>query len=321
MAFISPVLVLLAVLFPEVFSQIKPYVPELFAFITFQGSLGNDFRSLAAAFRRPAPMFATLAIVSIVMPLCSFALASLLFGGNPNLVTGVVLEYAVPVAVVSVMWCGMYGGDPSLCLATLLVSTILSPFTIPFTLRLLVGASVEVDVAGMMRSMVFQIAVPALAGTSLNHLGRGWGKKELSPVLAPAAKAMLCVVILANSTAAAPFVRGLTPQYAGAILFIGVFSAIGYVLGFGAAHLMRQPRDRSVTMAFQSGLRNISAGAVIAAQYLPAEVMLPVTAGTLFQQILAALAGKVIERLWPERRRALGSEQDDEHLAAPLHET
>ncbi|MBQ9620653.1 MAG: hypothetical protein IJR41_01780 [Atopobiaceae bacterium] len=111
---------------------------------------------------------------------------------------------------------------------------------------------------------------------------------------------MLCIVILANSTTAAPYVRNLTPQYAGAIVFIGVFAAFGFVLGIIAARLMRQPRDRAATMTFECGLRNISAGTVIAAQYLPGEVMLPVTAGTLFQQILAALAGKLIERFWPK---------------------
>ena len=300
MAAISPILVLLSVLFPDQLALMKPLVPALFAFITFQGSLGNDFGTLAEAFRRPAAMLAILAVSAIAMPLLAFLLGSLCFDGNANLVTGVVLEYAVPVAVVSIMWIGMYDGDPSLGLATLLVSTVLSPFTIPLTLRLLVGASVEVDVLGMMRSMIVQIAIPALAGTAVNHFGKGWGKQELSPVLAPAAKVMLCLVILANSTAAAPYVRNLTPQYAGAIAFIGVFAAFGFVLGVIVARLMRQPRDRAATMTFECGLRNISAGTVIAAQYLPGEVMLPVTAGTLFQQILAALAGKLIERLWPK---------------------
>ncbi|HQE70252.1 MAG TPA: hypothetical protein PK071_03930, partial [Atopobiaceae bacterium] len=42
----------------------------------------------------------------------------------------------------------------------------------------------------------------------------------------------------------------------------------------------------------------ISAGAVIAAQYFPGEVMLPVIAGVLFQQVIAALFGSFIERRW-----------------------
>ena len=204
-AAVSPVLVILAVIFPDVFSQLRPLVPAMFAIITFQGSLGNDFNTLADAFSHPRDMLIILALSSIAMPLLSFFLGSLVFGGNQNLVTGIVLEYCVPVAVVSTMWIGMYDGDPSLGLATLLVSTVLSPFTIPLTLKVLLGATVEVDALGMVRSMIVQIAIPALAGTAVNHAGRGWGKRGLSPVLAPATKVMLLLVILANSTTAATY--------------------------------------------------------------------------------------------------------------------
>jgi predicted Na+-dependent transporter len=302
-AAVSPVLVILAVIFPDVFSQLRPLVPAMFAIITFQGSLGNDFNTLADAFSHPRDMLIILALSSIAMPLLSFLLGSLVFGGNQNLVTGIVLEYCVPVAVVSTMWIGMYDGDPSLGLATLLVSTVLSPFTIPLTLKVLLGATVEVDALGMVRSMIVQIAIPALAGTAVNHTGRGWGKRGLSPVLAPATKVMLLLVILANSTTAAPYMRDLSPEHLGAVIFIGVFSACGFVLGLAVAHLLRRDRARTVTMTFQTGLRNISAGTVLAAQYFPGEVMLPVTAGTLFQQILAAFAGKLIDRVWEDGRR------------------
>ena len=47
----------------------------------------------------------------------------------------------------------------------------------------------------------------------------------------------------------------------------------------------------TVSMIYGSGMRNISAGAVIAGAYFPAEVLFPVMIGTLFQQILAAFYG------------------------------
>ena len=47
-------------------------------------------------------------------------------------------------------------------------------------------------------------------------------------------------------------------------------------------------------MMYGTGMRNISAGAVIAATYFPGEVMFPVMIGTLFQQVLAALFGKLL---------------------------
>ena len=55
-------------------------------------------------------------------------------------------------------------------------------------------------------------------------------------------------------------------------------------------------------MAFGSGLRNISAGAVIAAQYFPGEVLFPVMIATLFQQMLAACYGKLIVKSYIKNR-------------------
>ena len=301
-AAISPVLVVLAVAFPDVFSPMKAIVPPMFAVITFQGALGNDFGSLFDAFRRPRAMLAILGIVTVAMPVLAFGTARLVFGTSPDLVAGIVLEYSVPVAVVSTMWIDMHDGDSSLGLATLLVSTVLSPMTIPLTLKLLLGTTVEVDALDMVWSMTVQIAIPALAGTAVNHFGHGWGKRELSPALAPATKVMLILVILANSTAAAPYMRNLSLLHLGVVVFIGMFSAIGFLVGFALARISHQGRARAATMTFQSGLRNISAGAVVAARYLPGESMLPVIAGTLFQQILAAFAGKLIDRVWRSAR-------------------
>lgn len=306
LAFIAPICVALGVLFPSQLAFLKPWVTPLFAFMTFQGALGNNLSNLGRTFAHPAPMLVTLAVSTVAMPLVAFALGTLLFGGSPNLVLGIVLEYSVPVAVVSTMWIGMFGGDVSLGLATLLVSTVLSPVTIPLTLHVLLGQTVEVDVAGMMGDMLVQIALPALAGMVVNDLTRGRAKAELSSVLAPAAKVALVLVILSNSTGVSPYMRNLTPQLVGVIVFIGLFASTGYFWGLVIAKLWRRPRETMVTMTYQTGMRNISAGAVLAAQYFPGEVMFPVMMGTLFQQVLAACFGSFMRWLLAREDAALG---------------
>ena len=297
MAFVSPACVVLGVLFPEQLSVLRPAVTALFAFMTFQSSLSNTFGNLARVVRRPLPMLASLALATVAMPCVACALATALFGASPNLVCGIVLEYSVPVAVVSAMWTNMLGGDPALSLATILVSTVAAPVTIPLTLHLLLGQVVEVDAARMMGEMAVSIALPALAGTALNDATRGRAARELSPVVAPAAKIALVLVILCNSTGVAPYVRALTPQLVGVAAFICAFAACGYVLGLAAARALRRPHEQEVSMTYLVGMRNISAGAVIAGEYFPGEVMFPVVIGTLFQQVLAAGFGTALRRL------------------------
>ena len=306
LAFIAPACVALGVLFPEQAGVLKPLVTALFAFMTFQGALENNFANLAHAFRHPAPMLVTLLISSVAMPVVAYALGTLFFGDDPSLVCGIVLEYSVPVAVVSAMWVSMFGGDVAQALATLLVSTVLSPVTIPLTLHVLLGQSVQVDAAGMMVDMIFQIALPALAGMAVNDLTHGWGKKTLSPVLGPAAKVALVLVILSNSTGVSPYMRHLTPRLVGVMVFIALFATSGYFWGLIVSRLWRRPRAVQVTMTYQTGMRNISAGAVLAAQYFPGEVMFPVIIGTLFQQVLAACFGSFMTWLLAREDTALG---------------
>ena len=71
-------------------------------------------------------------------------------------------------------------------------------------------------------------------------------------------------------------------------------AASGYALGWFVAYIFRKDRSTAVSMMYGTGMRNISAGAVIAAAYFPGEVMFPVMIGTLFQQVLAALFGKLL---------------------------
>ena len=57
-----------------------------------------------------------------------------------------------------------------------------------------------------------------------------------------------------------------------------------------------------MTLSFACGIRNISAGAVIAGQYFPGTpVIFPCMVGTLLQQILAGTNGMVLKRLGRRR--------------------
>ena len=307
MMFFAPSCVIAAVLFPEPLMALKPLVPFLFALMTFQGSLSNNLSHLAQTIRHPAPMFATLAVSAVLMPCLACVVGTLLFGSNPNLVCGIVLEYTVPVAVVSSMWIGLFGGDMSLGLATMLVSTVAAPVTMPLTLKLLLGQTVAIDAGHMVAEMLVQIALPALAGMLVNDLTHGWGKRTLSPAISPAARVGMLLVMLANSTGIAPYVRALTPQLVGVAAFIGVFATSGYVWGLLVARLWRRDRETAITMTFQCGMRNISAGAVVAAQFFGGETMFPVIIGTLFQQVLAACFGTLMRRVFGEAPAAEGA--------------
>ena len=298
MFLVTPCCLAAGVLFPSVAGLGVPYVPLVFAFMTFIGGLKSSFRDVAAVFRSPLPLLACLVTLHLVLPAAACGLGRLLFPDNPNVVTGMVLEFSVPAAVVGLMWVSIYRGNSPLSLALVILDTLLAPFLIPLTLRLLVGSQVAIDTSRMMEELIFMIALPALLAMVLNQLSRDRVKETWPARLAPYSKFCLIFVVTANSSEVAPYIRHLNTQRLLAAGCILLLATCGYVIGWLLALLFRQPHDITVSMIYGAGMRNISAGAVIASTYFPAEVVFPVMIGTLFQQILAALFGMLSARSW-----------------------
>ena len=294
MILLAPVSLLAGVLFPGVFSRLSPAVSWAFALMTFCGSLGSSFRQLGEEFRRPRALAVVLAILHLVVPLTAWGVGNLLFPQNPYFVTGILLEYTIPTAVASLMWIGIYQGSTPLGLAVLMVDVVISPVTIPLTLRLLAGSVVEVDAWGMVADLLFMVTIPALGAMGVNHLTHGRAGKVWSPRLSLVGKVCMVVVVSANSTKVAPYfahLNGTLLAVAGVILSL---TLLGFLLGWLAAGRLGLTEPQAKTCAFCCGLRNISAGVVIAAQYFPPDTLFPVIVGTLFQQSLAAVFGHLL---------------------------
>lgn len=307
---IAPLSLFLGVVFSRELGRLAFLVPFVFAFMTFCGGLNSNFRDIADVLRRPVPILALFFLTRAAVPLLALGVGTLCFRAEPYLVTGTVLEFVVPSAVVSFMWATIYGGNGSFTLSFLLADTLLAPFTIPLTLRILVGSRVTMDAGTMMTDLMLMVGIPALLAVSLNQATGGKAKKVLSARLAPLSKIALIFVITVNSTRVAPFIKHLTPKLVEAAVVILLLAAAGYAAGWGVALLLGQKKDITVSMTFGGGMRNISAGAVIAAKYFPPEVMFPVMIGTLFQQILASIFAHLLSRKY----RVPETEETENHV-------
>lgn len=305
MPFILPICVATGILFADQIAPAKAIVPMLFAVITFQGSLNTSIHQVIETFRRPFKLVVILACTTVVMPILAYALASMCFS-DQEIVTGIVVEYSIPIAVVSFMWIDMFHGNASLGLAAILISTVCAPFTIPLIIQLLMGAAVAVDPMSMMSDLLFMVAIPAIVGVTLNELTHGWGHETLSPNLGPICRLFTLVVVTCNSTGLAPYFISFDIVVLQSAAFILCFSCFGFVLGMIVARVLHASMPDLFTIVFCIGLRNISSGAVIAAEFFPGSAIIPVMMGTLFQQVLAAIVGSILQRIvGDERRRTL----------------
>ena len=285
------------VLFPDTFSWLNGSITMgLFAFMTFSNSLGGGFRELGRVFLRPLPVVVTLVLLHVVIPLLTLGLGNLLFPDAPLFTIGLVLEYVIPTGVASLMWVGICGGNEPLCLSIVLLDTLAAPVVIPLSLKLLVGSVVEVDTWGMMGDMMIMVALPALAAMTVYQVTGGRAAVTLKPRLALFAKLALLIVITANATSCSSFLRSIGRTLVLVMATVFLLCLFGFLAGYWAAKLLGLDFPTRATMCLNTGLRNISAGSVLALQYFPAQVVFPVAFTPLFLQFTISIIVKVLMR-------------------------
>jgi BASS family bile acid:Na+ symporter len=296
MPVMTPLSVLTGLLLSSYFSPYTGLVPWIFAFITFAGSMSLNFKDLGKVVLYPYPILAFLAITHVGMPLLAWGAGHLAFPGDAYTITGLILLLSIPTGIVSFMWVSIYRGHIALTLTMILIDTMLAPFLVPYTLSLLVGAKVQMDVWGMMEGLIWMVVAPSVVGMLLNQWTRGRIKSSWGPKMAPFSKLGLAVVIMINSSALRSYFNELSPGLLYMALICLVIVAIGYIVGRLSASLFGWSRDVAVTMTFNCGMKNLSAGAVLAIAYFPPPVALPAIIGMLFQQLLASVFANALFR-------------------------
>lgn len=296
MALITPTGVILGVLFAGWLIDFAFLIPWIFAFITFAGSLSSNFTALKRAVLHPLPIILALGLLHILMPVWAWAVGHLTFSGDVYTITGLILALVIPTGITSVLWVSICRGNLALTLSIILIDTLLSPFIVPYTLSIFVGTKVEMDVVAMMTGLFLMVVLPSLVGMLLNHITNGKIKESWGPKLAPFSKISLGLVVMLNGAIVAPYLRNVDLKLIWVAVVVFFVAFTGYLFAFLLGKLFRWNQETVIAITFTGGMRNISAGAVIATSFFPAQVAVPVVVGMLFQQLLASLFGYALNR-------------------------
>lgn len=298
MPLITPVSVITGVLLASNLKGFSYLIPWIFAFMTFAGSLSSNFKSFKEAVFHPVPILAALFLLHIVMPLWAFGIGHLMFSGDAYTITGLVMAMVIPTGITSFIWSSIYKGNISLTLSIILLDTMLSPFIVPLTLSLIVGQKVDMDVWGIMKGLFGMVVIPSIIGMYLNHLTKGKVKDVLGMPLAPFTKIGVGITVMLNGAVVAPYLRQINLKLLEIVLVVFFIALTGYILSFLTGRMLTRDRGTVVALMFTGGMRNISAGAVLAVSYFPPAVAVPVVVGMLFQQVLASLNGALLGKYY-----------------------
>lgn len=287
MPIFTPLSLVIGVLLDEWMIPLLFLVPWLFAFMTFVGSLTMNLSAFKSFRKYSVIIVVTIAFLHIMMPLWAYFIAELLFN-DPFYTLGFVLAVAVPTGVTSFIWVSVTRGNLALCLSIILIDTVLSPLVMPAIVHVVAGDAVHVDLQPMMVDLLLMVVLPSIAGVLFNEWTHEHVSKTLSATLAPFSKLSLFFIVMINSSAIAPYVSDMSLEIVKIIVVVFLLALSGYAICYIVGKAIWKDHDIVTTFVFTGGMRNISAGVVLATTYFPGKVVMPVVFGMLFQQILAS---------------------------------
>jgi predicted Na+-dependent transporter len=292
MPVITPLSVVLGLLFPSFFLPLRPYVILLFSIMTFSGALKLTAVELGSTVKSPAPILLFFVSTHVLMPLAALFLSSQ-FIKNADVVAGFVLLFAGPTAVSGFIWSAIFKGDKALGLSLILIDTLLAPLVVPSTLSILMGAKIAMDMSGITVSLIFMVVVPTIIGVALNETSKGAIPQKICPAVDPFAKFCLMLVISANSAAIAHIVKFNDPLVWKTGVLCLFLTTTGFLLARVNGIAAKCGNEKTTALVIAGGLRNNSAVMTIAVTFLPEAAVLPTLMSIILQQTIAAIMSKL----------------------------
>ncbi|MBD2870942.1 bile acid:sodium symporter family protein [Paenibacillus arenilitoris] len=275
-------------------------VQYLFMLLTLLSSMGLRKEDLLGIFRHPRPALAVLLIAHIGFPLlCYFVLQ--LVELDASLRQGVLLAMMMPIGITSIAWVALTGGHVGAAVSMVSLSTLLSPLLVPGALTLAWGSQIGVtEQASLVAGLVKLVLLPCAAGIVLGHFVPRTGGFKLAASLA--SKASLYLIVMLNAAAVMGIIGQIGDQLMKTAILIGAVILAGYVLNWTILFCLGITSGMEVAYTYSGGVRNYTAGLVLAQLYFPPAVAVPVMIAILLQHPSALLAHAFFSNRFKEPR-------------------
>lgn len=278
-------------------ASVQEALIALFAYMTFVTALGTSFKEFVKVLKWPRIPIYILFLVHFVTPVLAFAVGLLFFPDDPWIRIGYLIGAAIPIGVTSIIWVGVAKGNVPVSLVAVTLDAFIAPIILPLYFKLVLGTMISVDYAKMALDLCFMITLPSVLGMLLYDMSKGKTKEFAQGVGGVSSKIALFFVIFFNASAMAPAIKW-DSLIIKIMMVTFLIIALNYMLGYIGSFLFKNT-NRATVMAiiYNTGMRNISSGAVLAIAYFPPAAALPIILGMLYQQPLAALVPTVYNKL------------------------
>lgn len=199
MGFLVLLAAVVALIMPNAFNSINPTVINpLLGVIMFGMGMALRIADFRIVFSRPKDVIIGCVAQFTIMPLLALALSHL-FSLDEALAIGVVLVGCCPGGTASNVITYLAKGDLALSVGMTATSTILAPVLTPLLVWLLVGKSVDVNVLGMLQSILWVVILPIVAGLIVKSIWPKFTEKATAylPTVSSLTIAFIVLIIIA----------------------------------------------------------------------------------------------------------------------------
>jgi predicted Na+-dependent transporter len=283
-------------------SSMKSLVVILFCYMTFATSLATSFSGFLRTSRNPKIALSILALVHIVTPVMAWIAGLLVFPDQPLLRIGYLISAALPVGITSVLWTALVRGNVPVSLLTVTIDVIIAPALLPLFILVTAGVVVRIDYTSMIIDLLLMITIPSIIGMLLYDASGGKTARFVEGPGGILARIALLIIVFLNSAYIAASIVW-SPLLFKVIAASCVLVAAGYFIGYLAGRAIRTDHATTLSIIYNTGMRNTVVGLVIATSYFPLETTIPLAMTMLFQQPYAALTEKFYRWMHPDYYR------------------
>ncbi len=278
-----------AYVYPEYFIPYKGFIVPLLSLIMLGMGVTLSVDSFLAVLKKPYVVILGTLMQYTLMPLAAW-IVCLALKLPADLAAGVILLGCCPGGTASNVICYLAKGDVALSIVLTSVSTMVAFLATPFLTWLFIGQTVEVDVMGMLVSVVNIVIVPVVFGLSINY----FFEKRITAVrdVFPAISALSIVVIIAIIIGA----NRENLEHSGLLVLVAVIlhNGMGLVGGYGVAKAFKLSEKEARTLAIEVGMQNSGLSVALAIKHFTATAALP---GAIFS-IWHNLSGAFLAGHW-----------------------
>ena len=284
-----------ALIFPETVSHVKPTVINpLLGVIMFGMGLtlrADDFRIV---FSRPKDVLVGCLAQFTVMRLLAWRLARV-FALDEALTVGVVLVGCCPGGTASNVITYLAKGDLALSVGMTGVSTLLAPVLTPLLVWLLAGKSVDVNVMGMLLSILWVVILPIAAGLIVKRLWPRYTSAATAYLPALSSIAICAIVLIIIAANAGKLLSG------GLIIILVVMlhNLCGLGIGYGIGTIMSMSAAKRKAISIEVGMQNSGLASSLATLHFATYPMATIP-GAIFS-VWHNISGALVARLFSSK--------------------